>query len=202
MIFRESSQNSKEDNVERSLQIRQRNVELSTPSRHNVVGGEVQSAGNNGKAPRSLGVKIVRVLHLSTADSCGVFEICGGDALYATLFAGRGGGGGGVGGDALCDTLYEYAGDIKVSRISNEKILREENCSPNPRLFRGRAVPFPAAPLFFCALTLLCRYFSTHLPCCALNFPRTQLVTVPLIFFFELTLLRTYPALRSPLTLL
>src|SRR6266480_1553952 len=29
---------------------------------------------------------------------------------------------------------------------------------------------YPAVPLFFYALTLLCHYFSTHLPCCALIF--------------------------------
>ena len=48
---------------------------------------------------------------------------------------------------------------------------------------------YPAVPLFFCSLTLLCAYFSTHLPCCAL------------IFFFTLTLLCTcfsahFPILR------
>src|SRR6266480_4842339 len=32
---------------------------------------------------------------------------------------------------------------------------------------------YPAVPLFFCALTLLCSYFSSHLPCCALILLRT-----------------------------
>ena len=38
--------------------------------------------------------------------------------LEAVEFSKFAGGGGGAGGDALCDTLYD--GDIKVSRISNE----------------------------------------------------------------------------------
>ncbi len=56
--------------------------------------------------------------------------------------------------------------------------------------------------LFFFALTLLCHYFSTHLPCCALIFLRTRLPcgTLLCLYFslrlpcYAIILLYAYPA--------
>ncbi len=73
-----------------------------------------------------------------------------------------------------------------------------------------------AVPLFLFSLTLLCPYFSTHLPCCALIFFRAHLPCCALFFFrahlpcctliffsSALTLLQiffvcTYPAVPYP----
>src|SRR6266480_1274301 len=53
---------------------------------------------------------------------------------------------------------------------------------------------YPAVPLFFFALTLLCPYFSAHsrccLPCCVLIFLYAY-PAVP-VFFYALTLLCSY----------
>src|SRR6266480_1355586 len=55
------------------------------------------------------------------------------------------------------------------------------------------------APIFFCVIMHF-NFFAAHLPCCALIFLRTY-PAVPL-FFYALTLLRTYPLYALPLTLL
>ncbi len=49
---------------------------------------------------------------------------------------------------------------------------------------------YPAVPLIFFALTLLCHYpaFRYHLPCCALNFFFSHLPCCACKFFFALTL--------------
>src|SRR6266480_3013374 len=67
-------------------------------------------------------------------------------------------------------------------------------------MWRYWFVEYPAVPLFFVALTLLCHYFSSHLPCWALIF----LLTYPAVpsFYFHLPccaliFLRTYPAVPS-----
>src|SRR6266480_1223567 len=46
------------------------------------------------------------------------------------------------------------------------------------------------------SLTLLCRYFSSHLPCCALNFS-LRLPTVPFVFTYPAVALFSLQALQS-----